>query len=71
MLLLALDAMLWATGLLLDVSADSRFRLLSGAVILLYVPLGLVIGFGWGSAIWFGGMWVYAILAGLGRSPAV
>ena len=48
----------------LDIGSDGRFRLLTSAALLLYVVLGMVLGWGIAAAIWFAGLWIYAIIAG-------
>ena len=65
LIVVVLDVVLFATGFLLDVSPDTRFRLLSSAALLLYVVLGMVLGWGIAAAIWFAGIWVYGIIHGL------
>ena len=61
---LFLDVVLWASGFLLDIGPDGRFRLLTSAGLLLYVVLGMFLGWGIATAIWFSGLWIYAIIAG-------
>ncbi len=61
---LFLDVVLWASGFLLDIGPDGRFRLLISAGLLLYVVLGMVLGWGIATAIWFAGLWIYAIIPG-------
>ena len=61
---LVLDVALWAMGLLLDVGSDSRLRLLMVAAVLLFVVLGMFFGWAIAAAIWFVGLWIYAIIAG-------
>jgi hypothetical protein len=60
---LVLDGVLWSLGFLIDVGQDGRFRLLSSAALLLYVVLGMVLGWGIAAAIWFVGLWIFAIIA--------
>ena len=61
---LVLDVVLWGLGFLLDVRPDGRFRLLTSASLVLYVVLGMVLGWGIAAAIWFACLWIYAIIAG-------
>ena len=60
-----LNVALWATGFLLDIGPEGRFRLLSAAAVLSYVVLGMMLGWAIASAIWFGGLWIYAVVAGI------
>jgi len=61
---LYLAASLWA------LSSDARFRLLTAATLLLYAVLGMALGWGTASVLWFSGLWVYAIFGGLGTASA-
>lgn len=65
-LLIALDVFLWVAGVVLTVSSTNRFRLLSSAFLVLC--LILVMFFGWKNAalLSFAGLWIAAILAGVG-----
>jgi hypothetical protein len=66
----ALDASLWLLAFMLVVSPEARFRLLAAAALVLYVVLVLFLGIGLASAIWFGGLWVFGIVASLRGSEA-
>lgn len=63
---LVLDILLWALGFLVVVGPDGRFRLFAAAALLLYVVLGMILGWGNAAAIWFSGFWIVAIVAGAG-----
>jgi hypothetical protein len=65
-LLIALDVFLWIAGIVLSVSSTNRFRLLSSAYLVLC--LILIAFFGWQNAamIAFAGLWVAAIVGGVG-----
>ena len=63
---LGLDVLLWALGFLAVVGPDERFRLFAAAALLLYVVLGMILGWGVAAAIWFSGFWIVAIVAGGG-----
>ncbi len=61
---LVLDVVLWSLALLVDAGPEGRFRLSALAAVLVYVLLGLVLGWGVAAAIWCGGLWLWAIIAG-------
>ncbi len=69
---LVVDVLLWIFGFILDVSRDGRLRLHTIAALLLYVVLGMFIGWRIAAAFWLAGFWVYAIFASafLARVPA-
>ncbi len=60
---LVLDIVLWASAVLLVARPDGRFQLLVSAAIVLYVVLGMLLGWGIAAAIWFVGLWILAIIA--------
>jgi hypothetical protein len=68
----ALDAALWLSGLLMDVTPDTRFRLLALAVVFLFVALGLIWSFVGAAIVVAVALWVFSILAGqsLPEEPA-
>jgi hypothetical protein len=64
------DLTLWTLGFLLNVGPDGRFRLLATAAMLFYVVLGMLVGWGVAAAIWFVGLWIYAIIVGAAEASA-
>jgi hypothetical protein len=60
---LVVDVILWTLGLRVAVSPDGKFRLFTTAALLLYVVLGMLVGWGIAAAIWFAGLWICAIIA--------
>jgi hypothetical protein len=60
---LVLDIVLWSLAFLLVVGPDARFRLLTAAAIVLYVILGMILGWGFAAAIGAVALWILAIIA--------
>ena len=60
------DVILWGLGFFLDVDQDNRFCLISAAAVLFYIGLAMVVGWAIAAAIWFAGLWLFAIIAGMG-----
>ena len=65
-LLIALDVFLWVAGMVLTVSSTNRFRLLSSAYVVLCVILTMFFGWKSAAAIAFAGLWIAAIVGGVG-----
>lgn len=61
--MIGVDVALWGMGCVMDVSSDTRFRLLAAAAIVLYLILGMLLGWSWASAICLAGIWIWAIVA--------
>jgi hypothetical protein len=66
---LVVDVVLWILGFRIDVGPDARFRLFATAALLLYIVLGMLVGWGIAAAIWFAGLWICAIIAGSALAP--
>ena len=62
--IVALDVALWLCGLFLNVTPDTRFRLLALAVIFLFVALGLLWNWIASAVLCALGLWIFSILAG-------
>jgi hypothetical protein len=67
-LVAVLDVVLWSLGFLMEAHPDTRFRLFSGAAALAFVVLGMLLGFAVAATILFVALWIFAIVAGVGRA---
>ena len=63
------DVVLWSVGILGGVEPDTQFRLFISAALVLLVILGMLFGWGIAAAIWFSGLWIYAIIAPFFETP--
>jgi hypothetical protein len=67
-LVAVLDVVLWSLGFLVDAHPDTRFRLFSGAAVLAFVVIGMLLGFAVAAAMLFVALWIFAIAAGVRRA---
>jgi hypothetical protein len=61
--LVIVDVLFWILGIVLDSGSGGRFRALTTAALLLYVVLGMVVGWGIAAVICLVGLWVFAVIA--------